>query len=144
MSSIDIKTVLSNDNLIKSLLGLNAEEFHLLHKSFHRAWNEHLLSKSRKRAVGGGRKGMFPDTSSKLFYILFYIKNYPTMDVAAKIFGVDRSRCCRMIQTLLPLLKQVLNKNIVLPNQQTKDISGFLCKFPEAKNFFSVEDTGVS
>ncbi|MEK7256700.1 MAG: serine hydrolase domain-containing protein, partial [Bacteroidota bacterium] len=37
---------------------------------------------NRQRKVGGGRIGALPDAKAKLFYLLFFIKVYPTYDLA--------------------------------------------------------------
>jgi hypothetical protein len=35
------------------------------------------------------RKGAIGNTKSKLFFILFYLKVYPTFDLAGFVFGTD-------------------------------------------------------
>jgi hypothetical protein len=69
--------------------------------------------KKRKRAVGGGRKHTLKIAAERLFFILFYVKCYPTMDLAGFLFGVDRSRIQRWVKELLPLLiqAQILEAN---------------------------------
>jgi len=45
----------------------------------------------RKRAVGGGRRHTLKTPTDKLFFILFYLKCYPTFDLAGLLYGVDRA-----------------------------------------------------
>ena len=93
-----------NDRLLKSLTGLTKIEFNNLLISFEQLLYESLANKSRKRKVGGGRKGALKAAAEKLFFILFYMKVYPTFDLAGFVFGVDRSRSCRWVQQFLPLI----------------------------------------
>jgi hypothetical protein len=41
---------------------------------------------TRSRKPGGGRQGVLKTAESKLFFILFYLKNYPTFDVLGGLF----------------------------------------------------------
>ncbi|WP_375340289.1 transposase family protein [Okeania sp.] len=52
--------------------------------------SKHLRNKPRQRSVGGGRKAPLPTVEDKLFYILFYLKCYPTFDLASILFDMDR------------------------------------------------------
>ena len=46
----------------------------------------------RQRAKGAGRKPRLETVESKLIYILFYFKCYPTFDLAGILFDLDRSQ----------------------------------------------------
>jgi hypothetical protein len=48
------------------------------------------------------------EVKEKLFYILFYLKCYPTYDLAGLCFDVDRSQAFRWVEELLPMLRKVL------------------------------------
>jgi hypothetical protein len=50
----------------------------------------------RKRAPGGGKKHTLSLLEEKLFFILYYFKTYPTYDVLAADFDVDRGTTCRL------------------------------------------------
>jgi hypothetical protein len=83
---IRFERVFKDDRLMRALTGLNLLEFEALLPTFERVLFELQNRKDRKRAVGGGCKGLLPTAKHKLFYILFYMKAYPTFDVAAFIF----------------------------------------------------------
>lgn len=133
---LQMSRVLKNDRLMKSLTGMSIREFILLSADFEKVLFEHLASKSRKRKVGGGRKGILKDAQSKLFYILLYLKAYPTYDLAGFIFGVDRSQCFHWTSNLMPLLETALGRHVVLPKRQIRSPEEFVSLFPEVKDLF--------
>ena len=88
---------------MKALTGMNIVEFELLVPRIDDFISLNISSKKdRKRRIGGGRKGVLNSMELKLFFILFYLKVYPTYDLASAIFGVDKSRVCRWVKELLP------------------------------------------
>jgi len=71
----------------KSLTGLGQPEIDRLLPAFSDSLeaisNENYRQNRNKRSrrPGGGSKGKLPTPESKLFFILFYLKSYPTFDV---------------------------------------------------------------
>jgi DDE superfamily endonuclease/Helix-turn-helix of DDE superfamily endonuclease len=116
---MNINRVLENNRLIKALTGLSIIEFNELAKLFAK---ELLIIKQRKRdrkrAIGGGRRGILPDHIHKLFYILFYFKVYPTFDMASFVFNTSRSKTCEWVKKYQPVLEQSLKKALVLPKRK--------------------------
>ena len=86
---ITIERALKSDRLMKSLSGLSAQEFLNLVLVFRNAFFEIKKEKyerekaKRKRKSGSGSKGLLVSAPEKLFFILFYLKCYPTVDVLA-------------------------------------------------------------
>jgi hypothetical protein len=103
---------------------------------FQKVLDKSICKSTRKRAIGAGRKGVLKDTQMKLMYILLYLKVYPTYDVASFLFGVDRSRCCRWTQNLLPLLSKTLERELVLPKRQITSVQEFMSLCPGVKDLF--------
>jgi hypothetical protein len=133
---LKISRALKNERLMRALTGMNIKEFKVLEPIFNQIMFEYFNNKPRKRAVGGGRKGALRDYSGKLFYILFYLKAYPTYDVAGFIFGADRSQCCSWTQEYLPLLEKALGRTIQLPKRKIRSVEEFFEIFPECKDLF--------
>jgi hypothetical protein len=121
---------------MKALTGLTLREFTNLSEQFELYLNEKSKRKKRMRKAGGGRKGVLSDGKKKLFFILLYLKVYPTYDLAGFIFGVDRSRPCRWVAQLLPILEEVLRRKHVLPKRQISSVAEFIALFPETKDLF--------
>ncbi len=122
---------------MKALTGLTPEEFSRLLVSFAPLLAQEAHRKPRQRGVGGGRKGgLRQDPSRKLFFILFYVRVYPTFDVAGFFYDVHRSRPHKWTKQLLPLLRETLGREVVFPERQIKSVEEFLRKFPQAKDLF--------
>jgi hypothetical protein len=122
---------------MKALTGLNYQEFINLVPVFDAALTEHRQSKrNRKRAVGGGRKGHLKTSADKPFFILFYIKTYPTFDILAFFSNKGRGRSCEEAHLYLGLLERALGKKITLPKRKIHSIEEFVELFPEVKDIF--------
>jgi len=127
---------LQNERLMLSLSGMKISEFMTLLVSFEKVFQAELSDRDRERAVGAVRKGALRDVRSKLFYILFYLKVYPTYDLAGFVFGVDRSRCFHWTKRLLPLLEKTLGRHVVLPKRQICSVEEFMALCPDVKDLF--------
>lgn len=138
---IHLEKILKNDRLMRALTGLNAQEFTALLPEFEKQWMRfqqirYMADMNRERKPGGGRKGCTRTTAEKLFFILFYYKCYPTYDVLSFFYDCDRSNTCRKQQRLSGVLEATLDKKLVLPQRQLRNIEEFLRAFPEAKEVF--------
>ncbi len=133
---MNIEKAFKSDRLLKALTGVTNLEFERLLFQFTNILLKKSNSKERQRKIGGGRKGAIGDPKSKLFFILFYLKVYPTFDLAGFIFGTDRSRPCRWYKALLPILEEVLGRECVLPERQITSIEEFYQKFTGVKDLF--------
>jgi hypothetical protein len=127
-----------SDRVMKALTGLTVIEFESLVITFSLVFQKYQVTgkKNRKRAVGGGRKHTLKTAAERLFFILFYVKCYPTMDLAGFFFGVDRSRIQRWVKELLPLLEETLGREVVLPARKINSVEEFMAQFPEVKDVF--------
>src|SRR5205085_8272331 len=63
---------------------------------FNRNYQEYEAKrkKKRQRKLGGGRGSYIETIQEKLFYILMYMKTYPTFDVASFYVGFARGNAC--------------------------------------------------
>ena len=127
---------MKSDRLLLALTGMRVTEFKSLAVSFEKVLSEDLESRDRQRRVGAGRKGILKDVETKLFYILFYLKVYPTYDLAGFIFTVDRSRCFHWTLRLMPLLEKTLGRHMVLPKRQMRSVEEFMSLCPDVKDLF--------
>ena len=84
---------------------MTINEFNSLLISFEKNFKAHkkIINKTRKRIRkdGGGSKHTLDTIDKKLFFILFFVKCYPTFDVTGFYFnGVDRAQPCRWANKL--------------------------------------------
>lgn len=132
-SRIDIDKVLENPRLVRAILGINKKQFISLLATFDQVLLEEQTNKKRKRAVGGGRIGKIKPARNKLFFILWYLKVYPTYDVAAYVFGSSKTKTHVWAQNIFPVLEKTLNRKVVLPKRKIRTPEEFLAAFPEAQ-----------
>lgn len=137
---VNIKTAFKSDRLMKAITGLTIVEFNNLLISFEIIFqnNKKIINKTikRKRKEGGGLKHTLNTIEKKLFFILFFIKCYPTLDLAGFYFGVNRSQPLRWVKYLLPILEKTLGYEVVLPARQINSPEEFERMFPEIKDLF--------
>jgi hypothetical protein len=133
---MDIRRAFTNNRLMKALTGLSKEEFNVLVPTFGKVIYEDKAGRKRERAVGGGQKGALVDEREKLFFILLYLKIYPTCDFGGFMFDVDRSRICKWTKQLMPLLEKALGRSVQLPKRAVSSMEEFLKLVPEAKDLF--------
>lgn len=135
---LDLRSALRNDRKCKALTGLTVSEFESLVHDF--SWNyseyENKKKPKRLRKIGGGRSSKLKSIEEKLFYILLYMKVYPTFDVASQWVGFHRSNACEWVIVLLPILEQTLGRKLVLPQRKISSPEEFLKLFPEVKDVF--------
>ena len=132
---LNINRALENDRLLRALTGLNRKAFDELCEVFDAVYQETLQSDPlpRQRARGGGRKARLRSMESKLFFILFYFKCYPTFDVLSFLFDLERGRANRWVHRLQGILETALGKKMVLPERKLESIEQFLKRFPEVR-----------
>ena len=121
--------------LLKALTGVSVKEFQSMLPVFEQAVYEdsRLRSKAKERHFGGGAKGKLITAEDKLFFILVYIKTYPTFDFLGFVFSLHRSRAHRNTIKLLGSLEKALGRKIVMPEKKISTMEEFLGKFPLAK-----------
>jgi len=137
---VNIKLAFKSDRMMKALTGMTINEFNSLLLSFETQLQirKKIINKlkKRKRKEGAGPKPTLDNLEKKLFFILFYIKCYPTFDLAGFYFGVNRSQPFRWFNALLPVIEKTLGYEIVLPERQINSPEEFQRKFPDLKDIF--------
>lgn len=134
---LNLQRLLRDDRLLRALTGLNRKAFEELKLVFERELLEEQVPRRsherRQRAKGAGRKPRLETTESKLIYILFYFKCYPTFDLAGILFDLDRSQANRWMHRLQKVLEKALERKMALPKRKLTSIEEFIESFPELK-----------
>src|SRR5262245_5459893 len=133
---LNIARAFQAPRVLQALSGVSQAEFEQLERRFTALLGEQRAKRRYKRLPGAGRKHTLRTLRAKLFFLLFYLKCYPTFDVAGILFEVDRSRVCRWVGDWLPLLEAVLGRAAVVPARQIRSIAEFLQRFPEGQDLF--------
>lgn len=128
---IDIVRAMQSERLMKALIGLTPVQFVELSTGFLPllAWHDRTVRKIRTRRG----KPHTLDPMEKLFYILFYIRVYPTFDLAGWIFDVDGGTCNRWTAWFLPPLMAALGRELVLPARKARSAKELFDRLPEVK-----------
>lgn len=117
-----------NERQWRAFTGLCQKKFdHLLSeftKALESAQQQHYKKYhlQRKRKPGGGRKGALSTPELKLFFILFYLKTYPTFDVLGGLFDMSPAKAQENVVKLLPILKRAEKNLRVLPHRHFKPL----------------------
>lgn len=137
---INLQRIKKSDRIMRSLTGLSIKAFEQLLKPFEQVLKKYTRQQaslvSRKRVIGGGRKHTLKTIEEKLFYILFYLKSYPTFDLVGFFYNVDRSQPCNWTYFLMTILQDTLGRELVLPKRKIKSTEEFFQLFPEIKDVF--------
>jgi hypothetical protein len=108
-----------NDRVCRALTGLSKEDFAVLCKAFAETFatirQEAYQEGLRKRRPGAGRKGYLDSPEKPLFFLLYYLKNYPTFDVLGYLFDLDAGHACDHVHRLAPVLEKTLDALKQLP-----------------------------
>lgn len=135
---MQIASALRTDRMCKALTGLTVSEFESFVADFEIYYKEFEAKRKKKRIrnVGGGRDSKIETAKEKLFYILWYMKTYPTFDVASFFVGFVRSSACTWMHDLLPILELTMKRKFVLPQRKISDPEEYFRLYPEAKEVF--------
>lgn len=136
---MNFKAALHTDRMCKALTGLTVREFDHLVADF--SWNyteyEAKRKPDRMRKLGGGRTSYLEAIEEKLFYVLWYLKTYPTFDVASFYVGFARSKAHKWVYILFPLLGQTMKRKLVLPERKISSPEEFERLYPEVREVFA-------
>lgn len=124
------------DRRMRALTGLSGPEFLQLERQVAARMAQlqgaqTLAGQPRRRAVGGGRKGRLPTLRAKLFFMLFYLKAYPTQDVMGHLFGLSQPQVCARVNQWLPILQTLMA--VHLPTRRGRDLQEVLQALPEVQ-----------
>ena len=128
---LNVKNAMKSDRLMKAITGMTVGEFLAILPVFSKILHETAVSKERVRQYGGGAIHTLSDAEAKLFYTLLYLKCYPTFDLAAFFYNVDRAQTAVGRIVLCLYLKKCLVRSLFcLPDRLKvlKSSSGFFLK----------------
>ncbi len=112
-----------DERQFKALMGVSRAMFEQLLMAFSLCYELYQQEQyeqnkaKRKRRPGGGQKGRLNTMEKKLIFILRYLKSYPTYDVLAFDFDLDRSKACTNVHKLFPVFLKTLAYLEVLPDR---------------------------
>jgi hypothetical protein len=108
---MDIEAALKDIRTSQATIGLSPKVFEKLVDPFDCA----LKRVTKKNPYRGGRSHILKSSKEKLFFVLYYLKTYPTYDVLGVEYGMNRSNAYRNVQRYLMALKLALQEEGALP-----------------------------
>lgn len=108
---MDIEKILSDERTSQAAIGLTGSVFKKLESDFEKG----LKKCTKKNPYKGGRPDRLKTSKDKLFFVLFYLKNYPTYDVLGIQFGLHRSCAYRKVNRYMEALKIALGNSGSIP-----------------------------
>jgi len=132
---VKIGQALKSNAILRAVTGLKLRQFKMLAVSFEVDLRA-SFQEDRKVSVDLGRGFVLRSSEEKLFFVLLYMKCYPTFEVAGWLFDVHKSSCCRWVKWFLPALQRTLGKELVLPQRKIGDAEEFVRLFPAVRAAF--------
>ena len=110
-----------HDRAIKALIGIPRSKFDKLAVAFVAAYpaiqQERFEKGEIKQIQSGEPKGNLDSFGKKLFFLLFYLKTYPTFDVLGFHFDFSCGHAHNHVENLTPVLLRSLSDLGVLPER---------------------------
>src|SRR5439155_18234373 len=98
--------------------------------AFQKAYEEDEQERGTP-ASRAGRKAVLLTCEDKLFFILFYLRHYPTQEVLGFWFGISQGQANHWIHRLIPIVKKALGDEPELPGRTPEDSKEFMQDCPE-------------
>lgn len=126
-------------DLFSMVTGFTLPQFRQLLDKFasiyYQKQSDKIPEEKRKRKMGGGRKSLLGGIDGKLFFILFYHRNYPTLRFAQVLFEIEDSAIHRWVIFLSDVLKETLGHQLTLPERQMRSFNDLYSIYPELAEY---------
>ncbi len=116
---MDIDKVLNDKRSSQAAIGMTKKVFSKLLPLFEEATEECIP----KNPYKGGRPQKLKSSRERLFFVMYYMKNYPTFDVLGMLFGMNRSSAFKRIAIYARALEYALKKADFLPPQTIRELN---------------------
>jgi hypothetical protein len=116
---MNIELALADTRTSQAMIGLPKKAFDMLVPVFE----EQLKKVIKENPYRGGRPYKLKTADEKLFFVLYYLKNYPTYDVLGVEFGMHRSSAFRNVDKYMMALKLALDEMGVMPSTAIEDLN---------------------
>jgi len=129
---INYHYLLKNPRLFFAFSNTTEQQFCKLLPKFITNLESLRLKHNRERAIGGGSKPKVFDKPSKLLmFTLFFVRVYPTYDLAQCLFELDKSRLHYWFHLGLKALEMTAKGNIPLPAVRCKTFEELFVRIPQ-------------
>jgi Helix-turn-helix of DDE superfamily endonuclease len=117
---LEYSKIKQSEGVVRSLTGLTNAQFEKLLPAFEHQYSNryskyNLRGELRQRKQTQKASDTLAEPDEKLFFILVYLKSYPTQQVQASMFDMHQPQCNGWIKILLPVLNDALDELGLLP-----------------------------
>lgn len=116
--------------VFQQLTGMTTAEFDKLKPAFEAAYEEDEQQRG-KPGSPAGRKAVLLTCQDKLFFLLFYLRHYPTQEVQGFLFGISQVQANHWIHRLTPIVKKALGDAKELPGRTADAVKARMEACPE-------------
>ena len=121
---------LTRERTIKATIGMSREKFGSLVDVFANSYNaiqqERLKNKEIKRIKNSGPTGILDTPEKQLFFVLYYLKTYPTFDVLGFHFDLSAGHAHDYVVCYLSVLQHSLETLGAAPKREISDPKEFM------------------
>jgi len=121
MEMFNYDNVKNKKSTFISMTSLTEEEFEIFYMYFKKALDDHNREKNYNFSKGG-RKPKLKTDKDKLFFILYYMKNYPLQETIGYSFGMSQSQANYWIHELSAVLKRTLSDSNYSPERMPREL----------------------
>ena len=130
-----IPKILKEERSCKSQIWVNKQEFEIILPGFSVLDKEDRKKRSAWKRPYGGKPPVLKDSLERLFFILWYLRVYPTYDSAWAIRWMSKVTAYEQVQRYFPLLQETLKRLGVLPPET---IWEFIQKYGKERDFWEL------
>ncbi len=125
--------VQGRESQFRSLAGMSAEEFALLHNYYEVQWKDYIArftvsGEVRSRPHRKRKDGKLEDTRDQLLFVLYYLKSNSLQQHHAAAYGMTQPQANGWIHLLLKLLHKTLKNLHQLPERRAAKMEQVLAK----------------
>ena len=129
--------IFKDDRTTRSMIWITKEEFKLLEPTFALVDKENEIKRRRtKERIYGWRKSILETSEHRLFFILYYLKVYPTYDEWWVAWWTARCVIWDWICKYFPILQESLKRLWVIPPETKEDFQERFWNSYEKKYIF--------
>lgn len=135
---MNYQTLHKNRKQFQSVSGFSHQDFVALHKEFAPVWAEMrseatMDGRSRKRKPSQRIDAVLQTTQDVLLFVLSYLKNYPTQEYHASVWGMYQGQAHRCLKQGLAAVQRTLMKGNMLPARTALDLAERLEGLPAGR-----------
>ena len=128
--------VKGKEGQFRSLVGMSAEEFELLHNYHEVQWNDYIThftvsGEVRSRPYRKRKDGKLEDTRDQLLFVLHYLKSNSLQEHHAAAYGMRQPQANGWIHLLLKLLHKTLKNLQQLPERRAEKMEQVLARLEQ-------------